>query len=273
MCGSPTSRLTKVAHGREGPGRGPISSRTPCCGRCVASVARRRKQAGGTPAAAQNHQTRERILIAALKLVSSKGYAGTSIAMICREAGLNASSLYWFFKNKEDLLLSAIKEAADEFLAAAALPPASGATAPAATLEVTIKELARQLHGKANFLRLLLIIMIEERDLPAEVRNQIAAIRASSIDWWRALLERHFADLGATNARLLAADFAPLCRATINGAFIAQQYGEPLDLEIILEQLFLLLSGLRDRISAESVVPPLARKRSVTAPRKGVARP
>ena len=126
---------------------------------------------------------------------------------------------------------------------------------------------------QANFLRLLLIIMIEERDLPAEVRSQIAEIRASSIDWWRALLERHFADLGATNARLLAADFAPLCRATINGAFIAQQYGEPLDLEIILEQLFLLLSGLRDRISAESVVPPLARKRSVTAPRKGVARP
>ena len=103
--------------------------------------------------------------------------------------------------------------------------------------------------------------MIEERDLPAEVRAQIADIRASSIDWWRALLERHFDDLGATTARILAADFAPLCRATINGAFIAQQYGEPVDLEFILQQLFLLLSGLRDRITAESSAAPIARKR------------
>ena len=191
--------------------------------------------------------------------------AGTSIAMICREAGLNASSLYWLFKNKEDLLLSAIKEAADEFLAAARPPLAHDATAPAETLEVTIKGLARQLQGKANFLRLLLIMMIEERELPADVRGQIAAIRASSIDWWRALLERHFDDLGATNARILATDFAPLCRATVNGAFIAQQYGEPVDLEIILQQLFLLLSGLRDRIIAESSATPLARKRRFLA--------
>ncbi len=224
-------------------------------------MARQPRPATGTQAAERKQLTRERILVAALKLVSSKGYAGTSIAMICREAGLNASSLYWFFKNKEDLLLSAIKEAADDFLAAAGPPLTHGATAPAETLEVTIKGLARQLHGRANFLRLLLIMMIEERELPTDVRAQIADIRASSIDWWRALLERQFDDLGATNARILASDFAPLCRATINGAFIAQQYGEPVDLEIILQQLFLLLSGLRDRITAESGAAPRARKR------------
>ncbi len=230
-------------------------------------MARGRQHAGDSRIAKHNHQTRERILAASLKLVSSKGYAGTSISMICREAGLNASSLYWFFRNKEDLLLSAIKEAADEFLAAASQPLAEGVAAPAETLEVTIKGLARQLQGNANFLRLLLIMMIEERHLPAEVRAQIAAIRASSIDWWKALLERQFTDLGATTARILAADFAPLCRATINGAFIAQQYGEPIDLEIILQQLFLLLSGLGDRISAESGAAPLRpKRRRPTAP-------
>ena len=69
--------------------------------------------------------TRELILAAALKLVSRSGYAGTSIAMICQEAGLNASSLYWFFDNKEDLFLSLIKESADEFLRSLALPAAS----------------------------------------------------------------------------------------------------------------------------------------------------
>lgn len=41
----------------------------------------------------ESSTTRELILAAALKLVSRTGYAGTSIAMICQEAGLNASSL------------------------------------------------------------------------------------------------------------------------------------------------------------------------------------
>lgn len=203
-------------------------------------------------AGSRQHRTREKILAASLKLVASKGYAGTSISMICREAGLNASSLYWFFKNKEDLFLSAIRDAADEFLLAAQQPLTRAVAAPEETLEDTIQVLVHQLQGNANFLRLLLIMMLEERDLPVEVRLRIAEIRARSLAWWKSLLARHFARLGETTAHILAAEFAPLCRATINGAFIAQQYGEPIDLDATLRQLFLLLSGLQDRIAAEA---------------------
>ncbi|MGE0337272.1 MAG: TetR/AcrR family transcriptional regulator [Gammaproteobacteria bacterium] len=200
----------------------------------------------------QQHRTREKILAASLKLVASKGYAGTSISMICREAGLNASSLYWFFKNKEDLFLSAIRDAADEFLRAAEKPLTRVVAEPEDTLEDTIRVLAEQLQGNANFLRLLLIMMLEERDLPPEVRARIAEIRARSLAWWKNLLLRQFARLGDTTAQILAAEFAPLCRATVNGAFIAQQYGEPIDLDATLRQLFLLLSRLQDRIAAEA---------------------
>lgn len=200
----------------------------------------------------RQHRTREKILAASLKLVASKGYAGTSISMICREAGLNASSLYWFFKNKEDLFLSAIRDAADDFLRVAQQPLSVKQGAPEDTLEQTFRVLAAQLEGNANFLRLLLIMMLEERDLPAEMRNRIAEIRALALSWWKKLLARYFENLGQTTAQLLAAEFAPLCRATVNGAFIAQQYGEPVDLDATLRQLFLLLSGLRDRIVAET---------------------
>lgn len=220
--------------------------------------------------ATRNHVTRERILAAALTLVASKGYAGTSIAMICREAGLNASSLYWFFKNKEDLLLSAIKEAADEFLRVADRGLRESDTGQPPPLEDTIKSLARQLQGDATFLRLLMIMMVEDRALPADVRAKIADIRASSLAWWKALLERHFAALGATSARILAADFAPLCRATVNGAFIAQRYGEPIDLEVILQQLFLLLGGLQARIAAETAGASVTRRQAARR-RRGAA--
>lgn len=205
----------------------------------------------GAASAGRSHRTRDRILAASLKLVASKGYAGTSISMICKEAGLNASSLYWFFKNKEDLFLSAIKDAADEFLRVVRAPQERVPAAPDETLEDTIRILARQLEGNASFLRLLLIMMLEDQGLPPEVRAKIADIRASSLLWWKALLARQFESLGETTAQILAAEFAPLCRAALNGAFIAQQYGEPVDLEAVLRQLFLLLEGLQARIAGE----------------------
>ncbi|MBL6612724.1 MAG: TetR/AcrR family transcriptional regulator [Reyranella sp.] len=213
---------------------------------------RRRQPAGTDVAKNPNHATRERILAASLKLVASRGYAGTSISMICREAGLNASSVYWFFESKEDLLMRAIQESADEFLDAASQPFDSGRNAPGAGLEATIAAIVGQLDSNSNFLRLVLIMMIEDQQLPGEVRAKIARVRASSLDWWKSLLAHLFGDLGETTARLLAGEFAPLCRATVNGAFIARQFGEPVDLEVIVQQLFLLLNGVRDRIGRES---------------------
>ena len=37
-----------------------------------------------------------------------KGYDGTGVAEILREAGVNSGSLYYFFKSKEDLLLAVL---------------------------------------------------------------------------------------------------------------------------------------------------------------------
>jgi AcrR family transcriptional regulator len=198
----------------------------------------------------ENH-TRELIIAAALKLVSQNGYAGTSIAKICDEAGLNASSVYWFFENKEDLFLCTIKEAAEEFLAAVRIPARPDPASPEQVSSELIQSVARRLETNASFLRLLLIMMLEEQNLPAELRSKIALIRAGSLAWWEDFLGQVFAPLGQTTAGIFARDFAPFCRATINGAFIAQQYGEPVDLEQVMRQLVLLMSALLDRIARE----------------------
>lgn len=55
------------------------------------------------------HETRERILQAALRLFGEKGYGSTSVADILREAGANAGSLYHFFPGKQDLLLGVLE--------------------------------------------------------------------------------------------------------------------------------------------------------------------
>ncbi|MFC7394532.1 TetR/AcrR family transcriptional regulator [Scopulibacillus cellulosilyticus] len=49
---------------------------------------------------------RDKILETAKKLFSEKGYHGVSIPDIAREAGVSVGSIYYIFKNKEDILLS-----------------------------------------------------------------------------------------------------------------------------------------------------------------------
>ena len=195
--------------------------------------------------------TRELILAAALKLVSRNGYAGTSIAMICQETGLNASSLYWSFKNKEDLFLCLITEAAEEFLRSLKLPTADDATTQVFDVEGLIDAAVRRLEQNGDFLRLLLVMMLEEQTLSPEVKRKIAEIRAGSLLWCRSFLDQLFLPLGTTTATILAADFAPFFRATINGAFIAHQYGEPVSLGDIFRKLTLVLGALLEKIQRE----------------------
>lgn len=51
---------------------------------------------------------RERLLDAAARVFASKGYSGTKIMDIVREAGLSAGAVYGRFKSKNDLLTEAV---------------------------------------------------------------------------------------------------------------------------------------------------------------------
>jgi AcrR family transcriptional regulator len=52
--------------------------------------------------------TRERILFAAMRLFAEKGFLSTSVADILKEAGAHSGSLYHFFPNKQDVLISVL---------------------------------------------------------------------------------------------------------------------------------------------------------------------
>jgi AcrR family transcriptional regulator len=55
-------------------------------------------------------ESHTRIIQAALDCFSHKGYNQTTMDDIAAASGLSKGSLYWHFKNKEDLLESAIRE-------------------------------------------------------------------------------------------------------------------------------------------------------------------
>src|SRR5512146_1319772 len=52
--------------------------------------------------------TRQRLLHAAMELFTTQGYEATSLAEISTRAQVNAGSLYYFFKSKEELLLAGL---------------------------------------------------------------------------------------------------------------------------------------------------------------------
>jgi len=52
--------------------------------------------------------TRERLLLTAMRLFSEKGYGSTSVADILQAAEVNSGSLYYFFPTKQDLLLGVL---------------------------------------------------------------------------------------------------------------------------------------------------------------------
>ena len=52
--------------------------------------------------------TRQRLVVTALRLFWEKGYGSTSIAEILQSANVNSGSLYHFFPSKQDLLLAVL---------------------------------------------------------------------------------------------------------------------------------------------------------------------
>ena len=48
---------------------------------------------------------KEEIELVAMELLKTKGYDNTSMAEIARSAGVAANTIYWYFENKDDVLI------------------------------------------------------------------------------------------------------------------------------------------------------------------------
>lgn len=57
-----------------------------------------------------NKETKKHLLECAKKEFLSKGYMKASLRNICKEAGVTTGALYFFFKDKEDLLAALVEE-------------------------------------------------------------------------------------------------------------------------------------------------------------------
>lgn len=207
----------------------------------------RRRNAGNQAAA--DSDSRQAILEAAARIMATKGFSGTSISMICKAARCQASSLYWHFSSKENLFAEVVHWKADYFFGQFAR--GMEGKRPAGTIDELADQVGRALQDDPLFLRFLLLLGLERKDMPGEVRSVILEIRESARLWWRGILEQQFADRGPTVAGLIAEEYAEFGRSLIDGAFFAWDFGDGPDLRKVFWQLMVLLSALKEKIARE----------------------
>ena len=163
-------------------------------------------------------QTRERVLDAAAKLISSRGYAATSIAKISKASGANPASIYWAFENKEGLLAAVMERAAESFFEAVRSVPTDRSDPWKA-----LASLFEYFEGGPEFLRLMLVLSLERREGDPAVLEAARRVRTQAAGGLARAYASAFDFESREQAQRVTAELARLTLMHFDGAFIASQ--------------------------------------------------
>lgn len=191
-------------------------------------------------------RSREAVLDAAERLMAEQGYGAATIAALVDEAGLPASSIYHYFGSKEGVLLAVMERGADRFFES--LPDFEGrAEIRAGDLGPVIGELADALEGNPDFLRILIVMVVQPVDADAgEVLGVVNRVREVALERLRRLMELAF----GVPPRSAAADhLARFALASFDGAFMAAQSDPDLGLAEPLAHLPAALAAIHAELT------------------------
>ena len=172
---------------------------------------KRRKRADG-------ELSRERILDAATEIAAERGYEGTSIALVSAKCGLPASSIYWHFEHKDDLIAAVIERSFADWLKAWQVP-AEGA--PRDRLVGLAMQIAKALMDSPDFIRLGLMLALERR--PVEPRARAMFLQARAQTYYEMADAVRGLTPGLTDAQIH--QLVTYAIAGADGLFIAKEIG------------------------------------------------
>jgi AcrR family transcriptional regulator len=119
--------------------------------------------------------SRVRILDAATEIASERGYEGTSIGLVSAKCGLPASSIYWHFKDKDDLIAAVIERSFAHWLSAWQMPDEGAARERLVTMVLRI---CKAILDSPGGLRLGLMLALERRPVEPRARAMFIDVRA-----------------------------------------------------------------------------------------------
>ncbi|MDF3338708.1 TetR/AcrR family transcriptional regulator [Mycolicibacterium septicum] len=174
-------------------------------------------------------QSRERILDAATEIAAERGYEGTSIALVSKKCGLPASSIYWHFKDKDDLIAAVIERSFGTWLAAWQVPADGTAEERATAFGANV---AKALVESPDFIRLGLMLALERRPVEPRARAMFLQARAQAYTQLVDTILDWAPDLSDAQVHQLAT----YTIAGADGLFIAKEIGgDSVDLIALFE--------------------------------------
>ncbi len=170
------------------------------------------------PRRADGELSRTRILDAATEIAAERGYEGTSIGAVSAKCGLPASSIYWHFKDKDDLIAAVIERSFANWLTVWQLP--DDVIARDRLREVAVGT-AKAVLDSPDFLRLGLMLALERRPVEPKARAMFVQVRHQAFE----ALCAGIRDLGPALTDDQVDHLATYALAGADGLFIAKEIG------------------------------------------------
>lgn len=204
---------------------------------------------------ANGEASREKVLDAAAEIAGERGYEGTSINLISERSGLPASSIYWHFKDKDQLIAEVIERSYQRWLAAAKDAEVDRAVAPRSdeAFHASMRRTGAAIAEFPDFLRLGLMLILEQRPEEPTARRKFLDVRQSTTAATRHGYTEQFPGLDDDDLDQLAL----LTMALADGLFVAQQAGES-DVRRSFDLLATAVLGAADRMLASKQAPATA---------------
>jgi AcrR family transcriptional regulator len=167
---------------------------------------------------ADGERSRTRILDAATEIAAERGYEGTSIGAVSAKCGLPASSIYWHFKDKDDLIAAVIERSFVNWLTVWQLP--DDVIARDRLMEVAVGT-AKAVLDSPDFLRLGLMLALERRPVEPKARAMFIQVRQQAFEALRTSIR----ELGLALTEDQVGQLATYALAGADGLFIAKEIG------------------------------------------------
>lgn len=173
------------------------------------------------PRRADGELSRNRILDAATEIAAERGYEGTSIGAVSAKCGLPASSIYWHFKDKDDLIAAVIERSFDNWLRVwQVTDDPKDNVAFDRLMEVAVGT-AKAVLDSPDFLRLGLMLALERRPVEPRARAMYIRVREQAFE----ALSTSIRELGLGLSEAQVHQLATYGIAGADGLFIAKEIG------------------------------------------------
>lgn len=184
----------------------------------------------------QGEESRLKILEATLAIAAERGYDGTSIALVTQATGLPASSVYWHFRNKDELLAATLEFSYRRWRETAPTwQERIGIADPAEEIRDRLQRASRAITTRPEFWRLGLMLGLENRPKEPAARRRYIEVRGETREaireWWEQVLP----DAPAGRTREVADRMARFHLAVMDGLYVGSRSDRDWNLERLVD--------------------------------------